>query len=118
MTIVKGTPTITWPAPGGIVYGTPLGAAQFDAQSTVAGTFRYNLAAGSILNAGRGQALVVTFTPDDMSHYEATTAAVLIDVAPAPLIIRADDASKTAGEPNPTSRPSTAVSSSARGRKP
>ncbi len=48
----KVTPIITWPDPAGIVYGTALGATQLDATASVAGTFAYSPAAGTILNGG------------------------------------------------------------------
>src|SRR4029079_3282368 len=41
ITVAKATPTITWPAPASIVYGTPLGASQLNATSSVPGTFAY-----------------------------------------------------------------------------
>jgi sugar lactone lactonase YvrE len=71
------TPTITWPAPGNIVYGTPLGAAQLDAVATgvngvpVAGTFVYTPAAGTVLGVGT-QGLSVTFTPTPAAYGPAT----------------------------------------------
>ena len=35
------TPTISWPNPANIVYGTALGSTQLDATANVAGTFAY-----------------------------------------------------------------------------
>ncbi len=46
--IFQQPPPITWPAPANIVYGTALSAAQFDASSTVAGSFSYSPAAHSL----------------------------------------------------------------------
>ncbi len=62
------TPTITWPAPAAILYGTALSGTQLDAVATgtngagVAGTFVYTPAAGTVLGVGT-QGLSVAFTP-------------------------------------------------------
>ena len=85
---VRATPRVTWNAPGSIVYGTPLGDGQLDASANVAGTFTYAPAAGSILNAGSGQTLSVTFTPDDTTYYTAATATTTITVTKAAPIVR------------------------------
>jgi hypothetical protein len=63
------------------VYGTPLGAGQLDAVANVPGTFTYIPAAGSILGAGSGQTLSVTFTPQDATDYTAAGATTTITVA-------------------------------------
>src|SRR5205814_1401098 len=63
ISVAKATPTITWAAPGGITYGTALSAKQLNATASVAGTFAYSPAAGTVLSAGAGQSLSVTFTP-------------------------------------------------------
>jgi phospholipase C len=73
------TPSITWPAPAAITYGTPLGAGQLDASSTVPGTFAYAPAPGVILPAGL-QTLSVTFTPTDSTDYTSATASVPLTV--------------------------------------
>src|SRR5262249_55862160 len=44
-------PTVTWPTPSDIVYGTALSAAQLNATSSVPGTFTYTPPAGTVLNA-------------------------------------------------------------------
>ena len=71
--VAQATPTITWAAPAGIVYGTALSATQLDATSSVAGTFAYSPAAGTVLKAG-SQTLSVTFTPTDTTDYTTATA--------------------------------------------
>ena len=76
-------PVITWANPAGIVYGTALSATQLNATANVAGTFVYTPAAGALLNAGAGQTLSTTFTPDDTATYAPATATVTIDVAKA-----------------------------------
>ncbi len=40
--VKQATPSISWPVPSAISYGTPLGTAQLDATSPVPGTFTYN----------------------------------------------------------------------------
>src|SRR4029450_50113 len=81
--VLRATPTITWPTPADIVYGTALSATQLNATANVAGTFAYAPAAGTILNAGAGQTLSVTFTPEDAVNYATATATVLINVSQA-----------------------------------
>src|SRR5207245_3414074 len=39
ITVVKATPTITWPTPATTTYGTPLTATQLNATTSVLGTF-------------------------------------------------------------------------------
>ncbi|HXP07542.1 MAG TPA: hypothetical protein VN828_03555, partial [Acidobacteriaceae bacterium] len=73
---------IAWTTPAAISYGTPLSSTQLNASSTVAGTFAYSPAAGTVLNAG-SQVLSVTFTPADSVDYSATTAITSIVVSPA-----------------------------------
>ena len=73
------TPTITWATPAAITYGTALSATQLDATSTVAGTFVYTPAAGTVLTAGP-QVLSVTFTPTDTTDYSSATKAVQLSV--------------------------------------
>jgi hypothetical protein len=88
--IAKAAPTITWATPAAIIAGMPLGAAQLDASSSVPGTFAYSPPAGTVLGAGSGQVLSVTFTPADTIDYLSATAQVSIDVTapPAPHVIR------------------------------
>jgi hypothetical protein len=80
--VSQATPTISWPAPAAITYGTALGGTQLDASAswivagtltTVPGIFTY-AQAGTVLKAGSGQTLSVTFTPTDTTDY-ATPAA-------------------------------------------
>jgi YVTN family beta-propeller protein len=88
---------ITWNNPAAITYGTPLGSAQLNATANVPGTFAYSPAAGAVLNAGNGQTLSVTFTPENLSSHSPATATVLIDVLRAPLTITAQNKSKVYG---------------------
>ena len=84
ITIQKATPVLTWNQPAAIVYGTPLGGGQLNATAPgVGGVFTYSPAAGTVLDAGVGQPLAVTFTPLDPNNYESATAATAIDVTKA-----------------------------------
>ncbi len=79
LTVNQATPTISWNAPGAITYGTALGGTQLDASSSVAGSFNYSPASGTVLTAGL-QNLSATFTPADSTDYASTVASVPITV--------------------------------------
>jgi MBG domain-containing protein/thrombospondin type 3 repeat protein len=84
LTILPATSTITWSAPAPITAGAPLGAAQLNATATgvggasLAGTFTYTPAAGTVLGAG-SYVLAVAFAPNS-PNYTGTAATVGIDV--------------------------------------
>ena len=80
--VSKATPTITWPTPAGITYGTALSATQLNATTSVAGTFVYAPVSGAVLSAG-AQTLSVTFTPTDAANYTTATDAVSLTVTKA-----------------------------------
>lgn len=95
--VLRGDPVITWEDPEPIVFGTLLGVDQLNAMADIAGTFVYDPESGTALNAGAGQVLSVTFTPDD-SNYNNATATVTIDVLKAdPVITWTDPADIEAG---------------------
>ncbi len=80
----KATPTVTWTTPTAITYGTVLSGAQLDATATyngttVAGTFVYTPAKGTVLEAG-SQILSVSFTPNKTANYNGATASVPLQV--------------------------------------
>ena len=98
------TPQITWGSPAPIVYGTPLGAAQLDASANVPGTFTYTPAAGNLLDAGGGQTLSVTFTPQDATDSTTAAATTTITVTKAtPILKVADAGGRFDGSPFPAS---------------
>jgi hypothetical protein len=72
------TPSITW-TPAALTYGTALGSAQLNASSTVAGTFVYTPASGTVETGGQ-HTLSVTFTPTDTTDYSTATAQVTVTV--------------------------------------
>src|SRR5207248_1713565 len=78
--VLKATPTITWPTPADIVYGTALSATQLNASANVAGSFVYAPTLGGVLNAGTAQTLSVAFTPTDAANYTTASKAVSINV--------------------------------------
>jgi subtilisin-like proprotein convertase family protein len=105
--IGSASPTLTWPNPADITYGTVLGATELNAVashngSTVPGTFTYAPASGAILNSGANQTLSVTFTPDDSTRFLPVTKNASINVLKAALTITAEDESKYFGEPLPS----------------
>jgi hypothetical protein len=84
LTILPATPAITWATPASITAGTPLGAAQLNATATgvggmsLAGTFVYTPAAGSVLGAG-SYVLTAEFSSND-PNYTGSAATVGLDV--------------------------------------
>lgn len=77
--IFQQQPSILWPVPADILYGTLLGATQLNASTSVAGSFAYTPAAGTLLTTG-SYTLSTTFTPDDTVHYTAASATVPLTV--------------------------------------
>ncbi|MFZ1083503.1 MAG: hypothetical protein WAN35_00910, partial [Terracidiphilus sp.] len=97
----KTTPVITWSTPASVLVGTALSATQLDATSSVAGTFVYTPAAGTVESVAGPVTLNVTFTPSDTTDYNTATASVTLTVTPAikttPVITWSTPASITAG---------------------
>jgi hypothetical protein len=95
-------PTLAWSTPANITYGTALGGAQLNASATynstnVPGTFSYTPAAGTVLHAGSGQAVSVTFTPANSANFLSSGTNVAITVLQAPLTITVNDTNKIYG---------------------
>ena len=87
--VLQATPTITWANPADIVYGTALSGTQLNATSSwtvgggvgsVAGTFTYTPAAGTVLAVGDNQTLSVSFLPADTTDFRSASATVQINV--------------------------------------
>ena len=78
-TCAKTTPTITWEAPAAITYGTALSATQLNATGSVAGSFVYTPAAGTVLGSGT-HTLQADFTPTNTAAYNSATKSVSITV--------------------------------------
>lgn len=89
LVIAKATPTVTWSNPVAITYGTALSGTQLNATASVAGSFVYTPASGTILNAGT-QTLSVNFTPTDAANYNSvnnTTVQIVVNKATATLTL-------------------------------
>jgi hypothetical protein len=99
----KSIPVLSWASPAGITYGMPLTAAQLNATvgGGIAGTFEYDPPLGTVLPAGNGQILSVTFTPTDGNTYAQVITSVTLDIAKAPLTIKAANKVKLLGTDNP-----------------
>ncbi len=102
LVIGQATPTITWADPADITAGTPLGAGQLDATATfdgvsLPGVLTYSPPAGTVLPAGSGQTLTVSFTPTDNTDFQGVTFSVPINVL--------SQSTPTPTSPTPTSTP-------------
>ena len=102
LTVSKATPTITWNNPADMVYGTALSGTRLNATASVAGTFIYTPAAGTVLHVGNGQTLHVNFTPTDTTNYNSASKDVFINVTKAALTITADNKARPVNTANPT----------------
>ncbi|MFT5490644.1 MAG: hypothetical protein ACI8V5_000994 [Limisphaerales bacterium] len=78
--VLPAEPLVTWSNPGDIVFGQALKNEQLNATASIPGTFDYTPPLSTILDAGSGQPLDVTFTPNDTVNYTAATARVFINV--------------------------------------
>jgi glyoxylate utilization-related uncharacterized protein len=78
--ISKTSPSINWPDPADIAFGTPLSSIQLNATSEIEGTFVYTPAAGTVLEPGNDLVLSVTFTPEDGLRYNVVTKDVTLNV--------------------------------------
>ena len=72
----RTTPTVSWATPAAITQGTALSATQLNASASVAGTFAYSPAAGTVLPTGT-HTLTATFTPADTTLYNTATASTV-----------------------------------------
>jgi hypothetical protein len=79
LTVNQATPTINWPTPAAITYGSALTATQLNATASVPGTFVYNPALGALPPLGN-DTLSVTFTPADNIDYSSVTDTVTLAV--------------------------------------
>ena len=94
------TPTITWPPPAAIGYGVALSSTQLNATASVAGTFAYTPAAGTVLNAGI-QTLSVLFTPADAIDYSTASGTVRLTVDKAAASVTPNPGTKAYGTADP-----------------
>ncbi len=101
LVVNQATPTVTWPNPAGITYGTALSATQLDATASVPGAFVYAPAAGAVLGAG-SQTLNATFTPTDTVDYVSVPASATLAVAAKALTVTSTNATMVYGAALPT----------------
>jgi len=80
LVIAKATPTITWATPAPVYLGSTLTTTQLSATASVAGSFVYTPAVGTLLNTAGTQTLSVAFTPNDSANYNNASATVSITV--------------------------------------
>ncbi len=100
LAVGEAAPTFTWQQPSAIIYGTLLGSVQLNAKSEIEGVIVYSPFAGKLLEVGQ-HTLKATFVPDDLVDHKVQRIEVLLRVEKAPLMIKALDHSKGAGENNP-----------------
>ena len=110
--VLKATPTISWGNPADITYGTALSGTQLNATATavvngvtvsVAGVFTYTPPSGTILSAGNGQNLHVSFAPTDTTNYNSpVTKDVTINVLKKDATWTTNPNSKTYGDSDPS----------------
>jgi serine/threonine protein phosphatase PrpC len=79
LVVNRATPTIEWPNPEKVPYGTLLSDSQLNARASVPGTFVYTPGPGTLLSAGEHTPSVV-FTPSNLSDYTPAQAAVFLSV--------------------------------------
>jgi len=79
LSVAKATPTILWPTPDPISYGTQLSSTQLCAAASVPGAFEYTPGYGAALAAGKHK-LSVTFTPADTADYSSSHTVVSLTV--------------------------------------
>ena len=79
LTVAKATPTINWPTPDLIEFGTQLGNTELCATASIPGKFDYSPTFGELLEEG-SHTLSVTFTPTDGANYAKAEATVLLRV--------------------------------------
>jgi serine/threonine protein phosphatase PrpC len=77
--VTRATPTIAWPIPEKVPYGTLLSDSQLNATASVPGTFVYTPGPATLLSAGEHTPSVV-FTPSNLSDYAPAQAAVSLSV--------------------------------------
>ncbi len=100
VTVNQATPIITWTNPAAITYGTALNSNQLNATANMPGSFAYNPANGTVLNAGL-HTLSVIFSPSNTSQYFNATDTVSLIVSLAPLTVTANNTNRVFGQTNP-----------------
>jgi hypothetical protein len=105
LTVRKLTPTVNYPTPLPVIYGTALSVVQKNATATyggaaVSGTITYSPSSG-VLPAGN-QTLTASFVPTDTENYNSATGSTVLVVTKAVLTVTAENKTKVYGTVNPT----------------
>src|SRR6202044_3206668 len=104
LTITQATAsayTITWPSQS-IVYGTAIGGTGIKATASIAGSFTYSPAAGTVLPVSATPVVVTaTSPPADTIDYAGQSATASITVTPAVLTVAAANATRPYGAADP-----------------
>lgn len=87
ITVGRKDPILMWATPEDIVFGAPLGSQQLNASADVPGFFTYDPPQGTLLSAGDGQTLNLTFNPIDTVNYNSASESVTINVKQATSVI-------------------------------
>jgi hypothetical protein len=107
---IPATPSVTWPTPAPIPYGTALTATQLNATANVAGTFAYvpwtpvGPPSSGFLPVG-SDTLQVIFTPTDTADYTTASARVNLQVTPVALTVTAASPTISYGSAPPAITP-------------
>jgi hypothetical protein len=70
LVVLQATPTITWAKPAVIPFGQGLSGTELNATGSVAGTFTYDIPAGTVLSVGSHK-VTATFHPTDSVNYKS-----------------------------------------------
>ncbi len=102
----KVIPTLYWPSPSSIVYGTLLSNTQLNAEAretttALSANCVYSPALGTLLSVGT-HTLSVTCTPTDTTTYSSVSGTVSITVTGRPITVTADPQTKEYGATDPT----------------
>jgi hypothetical protein len=100
--IIRVAPEISWENPAPITYGKALDSLELSAVTGASGQLIYSPAEGTVLDAGAGQMLAVSFFPDDTIQYERATKTVTIDVNKALIFATVSDTMIHKNEELPT----------------
>lgn len=109
LVITKATPVITWPTPSALIYGAALDGTSLNATTNVPGTFTYTPAASTVLGAGLGRVLSVTFAPADTNYAEVTTTTTVDVMRATPTVSVIGGTYLYDGQPHPAVASATGV---------
>lgn len=98
----------SWGGPGTLVYGTPLGPAQFETTASIPGTFSFSPAPGTILDVG-AHTITTTFTPADPNYNTATMTRTFTVTAATPMLTLTAGTFTYDGQPHAASATVTGV---------